>query len=786
MKAMSDLIKPNLKLESTLKYSSWGWSVIPLHSVKDGKCTCKDGAKCGKPGKHPILSWIEFQKRRATPEEIRAWWTKWPWANVAIITGLVSGIIVLDVDGEQGVETLRKNRYAVPITARTGTGGGGWHHIFNHPGFECRNFAGKTGKTILSKVDFRADGGLIVAPPSIHLSGKPYEWIATPEEENIKDAPSWLLDLIRDQEKDSTKKTWKGHTSPIAASEDPTKAARYFLEKFVSEASNGNRNDTGMKLAAQLRDLKLPKETAKEFMLEYVSRVPQGSGDPYTEREAMASLDQAYNRPPRDPAIPGNGQGREKPLCTDLGNAIRFCMQYTGMVRYCPTLGWFIDDGKRLKSDETGQIVTYAKKTVKTIFSEANQIEQLIESINEEVEQADGDEAKIKAIKERKKDIRSQADNLIKWAVKSQARSKIDAIIALAQSEPGIATAANDFDADPWLLNCQNGTYDLRTQMLLPHDPNRLITKISGVDHDPSATCPTWLTFLNQIFEGDQKLIEFIRRAVGYSLTGDTSEQVLFFLYGTGRNGKSTFTGILQELLKEYATKTPADTLLSRYDGQIRNDLARLKGARMVIAQELPEGRRLDENTVKDLTGQDIITARFLHREYFEFLPQFKLWIYGNHKPVIRGTDEGIWRRILLIPFAVTIEKDKIDRKLPEKLKKELPGVLNWALSGCFEWKLTGLRPCKRVQIATKEYRNEEDILSIFLNEYCTLREDMKIRAQDLFDEYLHFCEKNNEQKPSRRRFSQEMKRRGFSADEREGGTGKYVYKGIGLRAHDE
>jgi hypothetical protein len=193
-------VKSNQKLEAALLYASWGWSVIPLHSIRNGQCTCKKGAECGhSSGKHPRIEWAEFQTRRATVEEIKAWWKKWPDANVGVITGAVSGIIVLDVDEPRGIDTLRGHRLAVPLTVRQQTGGGGYQYIFKYPGFECQNFAGKVGHTILPNVDFRGDGGLVVLPPSNHLSGKCYEWIKTPDEEQIVDSPSWLLDMIRAQ-----------------------------------------------------------------------------------------------------------------------------------------------------------------------------------------------------------------------------------------------------------------------------------------------------------------------------------------------------------------------------------------------------------------------------------------------------------------------------------------------------------------------------------------------------------------------------------------------------------
>ena len=247
----------------------------------------------------------------------------------------------------------------------------------------------------------------------------------------------------------------------------------------------------------------------------------------------------------------------------------------------------------------------------------------------------------------------SDRGNLARHALKSEAEGRLRAMVNLAKTEPSIPVKQSMLDADPWLLNCQNGTIDLRTGKLLAHHRSNLCTKEVPIAFDSDAKCPTWIAFLGRVMADNRALVRFLQRAVGYALTGMTSEQVLFFLYGTGANGKSTFIETCRNLVGDYAQQADFDTFMPKEKGHPRNDLARLAGARFVAAVEAAQGRQLAENVIKQATGCDVITARFLYHESFEYSPQYKLFLVANHKPVIVGTDEAIWRRIRLIPFTV-------------------------------------------------------------------------------------------------------------------------------------
>jgi putative DNA primase/helicase len=287
-------------------------------------------------------------------------------------------------------------------------------------------------------------------------------------------------------------------------------------------------------------------------------------------------------------------------------------------------------------------------------------------------------------------------------------------MLARAQAERGVAITHNALEVDPWRLTVMNGTLDLRTGEMGEHRREDLYTRFVPVEYDPVAECREWLVFLNRVLNGNEELIAFLQRAMGYSLTGSTGEQCLFFLHGSGANGKSTFLEILRALLGDYAVQADFATFLENRNDGPRNDIARLFGARVVTSSEVGEGKKVNESLVKSLTGTDRVAARFLYAEAFEFLPTFKLWLAANHKPVIRGTDTAIWRRIRLVPFTVEIPEGERDPELPNRLRAELPGILAWAVQGCLLWLESGLGVPDQVRAATDAYRRESDILGAF------------------------------------------------------------------------
>ncbi len=317
-------------------------------------------------------------------------------------------------------------------------------------------------------------------------------------------------------------------------------------------------------------------------------------------------------------------------------------------------------------------------------------------------------------------------------------------------------------DSNKTVIGCKNGIVNLRSGQLTTHNREAFLTKQASASYDPNAPVPElWLRFLHDIFGGDEALIRYVQKCVGYSLTGTTSEQCAFFLYGTGRNGKSTFLEIIRSIMGDYATNIQPQTIMinPKSGNAPTSDIARLKGSRLVTSVEPNEGMRLDEGLLKQLTGDDVVTARKMFSEEFEFKPEFKLWMATNHKPTIRGTDTGIWRRIHLIPFEVQIPEDRVDRHLKYKLAKETDSIFRWAVEGCLLWQREGLTMPKQVMDAVREYRHEMDVISAFMDANCEI-DSGSVKASQLYAVYAKWAEENNEYKMSNTKFGAEMAKR--------------------------
>lgn len=450
-------------------------------------------------------------------------------------------------------------------------------------------------------------------------------------------------------------------------------------------------------------------------------------------------------------ARPGASQGFNR---TDMGNAERLAHEQAEDLRYTDAHGWLVWSGTHWERDSTDAVEKLAKGTVRGMYAEAARIED-----------------------------RDDRRRLAEWATRCEARKRITDMIALAKSDPAIRINADDLDTDPWLLNVQNGRIDLRDGELRQHDREDLITRVCPVDYDPGATAPRWAAFLDEIMDSDGEMIAFLQRAVGHSLTGDTSERCLFLLWGTGRNGKSTFLRIIREMLDGYALHARAETILAKRGDAVPCDLARLKGARLVTFSEVDEGRRMFVSRVKEMTGgTDPITARFMRQNEFTFLPEFKPWIATNHRPTIHDDSDAIWDRLFTIPFVVRVADDRIDKRLPEKLLGELPGVLRWAVEGCLGWQAArGLLPPEKVIAANTAYRTEMDTFAQWLDERCVLGLDtMQARGGELWKDYKTWCDDLNVRPMGSRKFGERLTER-FRKEVADGGF--RTYYGVGLRA---
>lgn len=653
--------------------------------------------------------------------DLAAWIDRGGWIGMRI----PADYIVVDVDDvAQGriIGDLLKNQKINHHLLRTPNG---YQFFFKDSGVIQKQNA-KMFTECGFEVDYRLQHRGQIVIPTPNTEGR--KWLHI-ERNELDDMPFWFTPV-----KQITAKNTRPFSVPI---------------------DEGARNTTLFQHACRLKKMARSKEDAAraiEFIGLYLCV-------PSVERDELETLlDSAYEyqdqvidlrtRSERNNVIelpsgktrdaaPFQTTFRPKFNYTDLGNAKRLVHYYGRDLRYCYAFGsWYVWDGKRWSKDETGAIERKAKATVMNIYQEALQEE---------------DEKRV---------------SLMKHASSSESRQKISNMISLAQSEEGIPVTPAQLDEDQWKLNCLNGVIDLKNGVLLSHSRDDLITNMVEAEYDPNADCPTWKKFLNRIMQDDhgnvrEELIHFLQKAVGYALTGSIKEQVMFFLHGSGKNGKSTFINVVKDLLGDYSRQTGTETFMTKQNsGGVPNDLARLKGARLISAVESEEGKRLAESLIKQLTGGEPITARFLHKEFFEFTPTFKIFFVTNHKPQIRGTDPAIWRRIRLIPFTVTIPPEEDDKTLPDKLRNEMPGILRWAVEGCLKWQEEGLGAPDAVMNATAEYKEEMDTLSQFVEDYCVVHPTARVATKDLYKTYQDWCEESGEYCLAKNKFINKLKER--------------------------
>jgi P4 family phage/plasmid primase-like protien len=743
-----------------------GWPALPLHHVIEGRCSC-GRAECASPGKHPRLP-HGLHEASTDPDTVRRWWDRWTDAHIGLRTG--DCFDVLDVDGEAGITSLKEavaaNEPLPPGPAVT-TGGGGLHLYFAPTGIGNR--AG-----FLPSVDWRGRGGYVVAPPSGHLSGGDYTWEDEPTGP-LPTAPQWLLDVL-----DPPRPTRAAPANPLPRSGPPGGAyGQSALDREVAElarAPEGMRNHQlnlcGYNLYQLVAGGELPEEAVEDQLrrtgimiglrpsevdatiasaraagLAQPRRAPPSRFTPRSNgngHRPAGRLIVEEPPPPGDedaPPAPGTAGRPAKHNLTDVGNAGRLVEAHGPDLRHVrPWASWLAWDGARWKRDDTGVVVEQAKKVARSILTEAAM-------------EDDPDRRKA----------------LAGWARQSENAARIHAMINLAGSDPAVATRPDELDLDAWLLTVANGTIDLCSGTLLRHQRDHRITKLAGVTWDPAATCPTWDAFLARVLP-DPAVRAFVRRAVGYSLTGSVREQCLFFLYGLGANGKSTLITTLLTLLGDYGRQADPKLLMEQKHETHPTNVADLQGARFVAAIEAGSGGRLDETLVKQLTGGDRVKARFMRQDFFEFNPTHKLFLAANHKPVIRGNDHAIWRRVHLIPFSVKIAEREKDDRLGGKLEAELPGILRWAVEGCLEWQSGGLQVPGGVAEATDAYRVEEDLLGDFLEQCCLEEPGAEVPATELYRAYQRWTEAGGERTWSQTAFGRALSERGIDWKKVSGG----------------
>ena len=439
---------------------------------------------------------------------------------------------------------------------------------------------------------------------------------------------------------------------------------------------------------------------------------------------------------------------------TDAGNGQRFASQHGADVRYCYAWRkWIIWDGRRWQIDAKGNIEKRAKQTARSIYLDA------ADASNHE-----------------------EARRLGKWAGVSESHSRLYAMLAAAKSESPLPILPEAFDNAPYLLNCENGTVDLRTGELRPHRREDFLMKLCPVAYpaDPSIKPARFLKFLDRIFAGDPHLIRFMQRLLGLSLVGQVIEQKLPIFHGSGANGKSTLIEVWCDILgPDFAMKASSNFLVVDKFGRHPTELTDLHGKRFVAAVETEDGARLAESHVKGLTGGDTIRARRMREDMWEFKPSHTLVLVTNHRPEVRGTDHATWRRIVLVPFTVAIPESEQDKNLIAKLRGEGPAILAWAVQGCLDWQQQGLEPPAVVARATEDYRSESDALGEFLAERCDISPGAKVQAGRLYADYKAWVGRRSETAESQTSFGRRIIERGHA---RRKSHGVMIYAGLSLK----
>ncbi len=419
---------------------------------------------------------------------------------------------------------------------------------------------------------------------------------------------------------------------------------------------------------------------------------------------------------------------------TDSGNAERLVQLHGSDLRFVSGWNkWLAFDGRRWREDE-GAAFRAAKATARAIQRAGAEL-----------------------------DDEDRRQTVIRFGLRSESKNAISAMVSLARHDSAIAISPQQLDSDPWALNVQNGTIDLRTGKLRQHRREDLITKLAPVVYDAGAECPTWIAFLERAMASDAEVVSYIQRLFGYALTASVREHLLAFSYGPGANGKSTCLRIGHEMLGDYASPAPRGLLFRSRGDRHPTELATLFGRRYVTCSEIEEGQAFDEALVKDLTGDDLIECRRMREDFWSFVPTHKLFMAGNHKPTVRGDDEGIWRRLRLIPWLVTIPANERDKTLPEKLRAELPGILRWAVEGCLEWQAKGLDEPEAVRRATREYREENDGLGEFFRLHVVFEPEGRASRKELREGYETFCKENGAQPLGAKRFAGRLRERGVT-----------------------
>lgn len=742
-------------------------------------------------GKEPIIPTPEGQEgtggfHLASREQaqIQQWWQKYRHANVGMPAGHASGYVVFDEDPRNGFERDRiiRDFGPLPPTLTAETGGGGRHLFYRYPKSHSGDLPGRKF-TESHGFEIKSDEGYIVAPPSIHPSGRPYQWANDLEPAPL---PAWMLDLLMRKDVPSAIES-ETLRRPVVLRRKDEDAGVFWLRRAVEMVSAGTSDDVAYWLAVQLLcDPNVHDPAA--ILTEYGHAASFDPHRPFTERDVARWLRSARASrivqkgeparvkttatnvtPIRQPVDahpitdgtaalqtpPTEAGQQERYALTEMGNAERLHAAHGQDIRYCKAFGFCVWDGTRWRPDAELMLRGWAKETVRAMYADAAELAKRASNAEHS---------------EQSKQLAAESVDLMKWARKSETAHMIDAMLNLIRDTCQIDAVA--FDAKPMLFNVRNGTLDLTTGQLLPHRRDDYLMQISPVAYDTKAQAPTFERFVRQIMCDRTDLVRYLQRALGYCLTGDVKEQVWHLLVGEGENGKSTLIEAICAVMGEYADMLEPESIIIGGKATDPNApspaIASLKGKRLVKVSETEEGARIAPARIKRLSGADELSGRHLNKGIFKFMPTFKLFIYTNHRPQVRETTHAFWRRVRYIPFDFNLGKlppEAKDLDLPKKLRAEASGILAWLVAGCLAWQREGLKPPKEILEATEAYKVASDLLKTFLDETVLEAFQGSVSARAIYGRYTTWCEDYGERPMSQRRLGETLAERGFQRE---------------------
>lgn len=695
------------KLDAALAYAALGWAVFPL-----------------TPGsKKPMAGSRGFKDATKDSELVRALWGMFPDANIGVATGEISGISVLDCDEKtwdakygitQTLAVLVKEHGTLPQTPTQETWSGGKHAIFAYTP-SASNAAGAYGRCL----DGKNDGGYIVVPPStVADEGREgaYTWLdgKSPFDCALAPMPAWLLERVQPSGTFRRVTGWKA-------------------TKTIREIAGEARNNALTSLAGSMRRRDTSTEAVRAALLAENESFPEPL--PVAEVETIVGSAEKNFAPAEVEDLDAR--------YTDKANAERLAQTSGDRIRYCDDLAsWFYFDGVRWVRASRYGIAPFVTDLAKGLYHRA-------------ASESDDDKRKRFGME----------------AAKLESARVVRNVIELAQTLPELRIELDAFDTHGYLLNLENGTLDLRTGELLRHEPGHFLRKLAPVVYDPDAHSSLWENTVKLVTCGDDLLTAFLQRVLGYALTGDTREDSFFVFYGPGgANGKTSVLEPMAAMLGDYATTLRVHALLAGYNETIPHDYADLLGARFVVTSELPQGKRYNESTLKQITGGDTITACHKYGNNFHFAPSFKLFMSTNFPPVFSGGDDALWRRAKTVPFRFSFKTYAgADKTAKDRLKEpeHLAGILAWAVRGCLAWQANGLQLPEAVAAETRQHRKDVDMIQAFVDERCATTESpsaVPVSGQELYRVYRAWSrDQPMPQALSATGFESEMMRAGYA-----------------------